>query len=157
MTAMRIIRGMLLAFAAGAVIGRPVLASDPQKNANEVADYLDTYREGAQAGNAEDQYNLGASYRWGVGLEKNLILAVQWIRKAAEQGYPQAERTLGEMCEKGEGLPASREEAMHWYRRAANHGDSTAQNELAALDAKIHPVTPGLQDAGNISHHPTGQ
>lgn len=148
MAAMSILRGTILAFAAGTVIGRPILASDPPKNANEVADYLETYREGAQAGNAEDQYNLGASYRWGVGLEKNLILAAQWIRKAAEQGYPHAQRTIGEMYEKGEGFPASREEAVRWYRRAANQGDSAAQEDLAALEAKIYSVTTGLQEQG---------
>ena len=157
MAAMPILRRTLLALAAGAVIGGPALSSDPPKSANETAEYLETYREGAQAGDPEDQYNLGASYRWGVGLEKNITLAAQWIRKAAEQGYPQAERTIGEMYEKGEGLPASREEAMRWYRRAAQHGDSIAQSDLAALDAKIHPVTTGLQDSGSGSRHPTGE
>jgi len=141
MAVMRILRGTILALAAGAVIGRPVPASDAPKNANDVADYLETYRAGAQAGNAEEQYNLGASYRWGVGVERNLILAAQWIRKAAEQEYPLAERTIGEMYEKGEGLPTSREEAMRWYKRAARHGDPIAPNDLAALNAKIHPVT----------------
>ena len=140
MAAMRILRGTILAFAAGAVIGRPGVFSDPPKNANEVADFLETYREGAQAGNAEDQYNLGASYRWGLGTEKNLSLAAQWIRKAAKKGYPIAERTIGEMYEKGEGLPASDENAKRWYKRGAQHGDSIAHADLAALEAKIHPL-----------------
>jgi TPR repeat protein len=143
MAVRRIGRRTILVLVAGAVLGRLAPASDPPKKANEVADFLETYREGAQAGNAEDQYNLGASYRWGVGLEKNLTLAAQWIRKAAEQGYPHAERTLGEMFEKGEGLAASREEAKRWYRRAAKHGDPAAQNDLAALDAKTPPVPTG--------------
>ena len=133
-------RGMILAAAAGAVVGRRLTASEPPKNANEVADYLATYRDGAQAGIPEEEYNLGASYRWGVGMERNLILAAQWIRKAAEQGYPIAERTIGEMYEKGEGLPVNQGEAMRWYRRAAQQGDAAAQKDLAAVDAKIHPV-----------------
>ncbi len=153
MTVMNILRGAILVFAVGAVVGGFVPASEPPKSANEMAEYLETYREGALAGGAEDQYNLGASYRWGVGLEKDLTLAAQWIRKAAEQGYPQAERTIGEMYEKGEGLPASREEAMRWYKRAAQHGDSIAQSDLAALDAKIHPIPAGLQDRGSGSRH----
>ena len=141
---MRVLSVLILTFAAGAVIVQTGVVSGAPKEANDVADYLETYRAGAQAGIAEDQYNLGASYRWGVGMEKNLPLAVQWIRKAADQGYPLAERMIGEMYEKGEGLSVGREEAMRWYRRAANHGDPEAQKDLAALEAKIHPITPGL-------------
>ena len=117
-------------------------ASEPPKEANEVADYLATYRAGAQAGVREDQYNLGASYRWGVGVERNLILAAQWILKSAEQKYPLAERTIGEMYERGEGLSASNEEAMRWYKRAVRHGDPVAPNDVAALEAKIRPAIP---------------
>jgi TPR repeat protein len=131
----------MLALGTGAVLRRPVPAAGPPKQVDDVADYLETYRAGAQGGVPADQYNLGASYRWGLGVEKNLKLAAQWIRKAAEQGYPIAERTIGEMYEKGEGLPASDEAAKRWYKRGARHGDSIAQTDLAALNAKIHPVT----------------
>ena len=145
MTFRRIGLRMILALGTGAIIGRPVPAAEAQKNANEVADYLETYRAGAQARVPEDEYNLGASYRWGLGLEQNLSLAAQWIRKAAEQGYPIAERTIGEMYEKGEGLTASDEEAKRWYKHGAQHGDTIAQKDLAALEAKIHPVPRGPQ------------
>jgi len=142
MVAMSMLRGTILALATCAVTGIAVGAPESHNNANDVVDYLETYRAGAQAGVREDQYNLGASYRWGVGIERNLILAVLWIRKSADQKYPLAERTIGEMYEKGEGLSASREEAMRWYRRAAEHGDADAQKDLTALEAKIHPVPP---------------
>ncbi len=132
--------GTILVLAADAVFRPPVPAAEPQKNVNDVADYLETYRAGAEAGVPEDEYNLGASYRWGLGMEKDLKLAAQWIGKAAEKGYPIAERTIGEMYEKGEGLPASDPEARRWYKRGAQHGDTIAQADLAALDAKIHPL-----------------
>jgi hypothetical protein len=141
MDAIRLLRGTILAVAAGVVLGRPGTATGPSKNANEVADFFETYRAGAQAGNAEDQYNLGASYRWGVGVDVNPVLAAQWIRKAADQGYALAERTIGEMTEKGEGLPANRDEAVRWFRRAVRHGDPVAKKDLAALNAKLYPVT----------------
>jgi TPR repeat protein len=143
---MGILRVTILGFAVGALLGPSIAESEPQKSADEVADYLETYRADAQVGLPEEQYDLGASYRWGVGIEKNLILAVRWIHQAAEQGYPIAERTIGEMYEKGEGLPANPEEALHWYRRAAQHGDSIAQKDLEALDAKIHPL-PAASDS----------
>jgi TPR repeat protein len=131
---------VILALGAGILLHGPLPAASPPKNVNDVADYLETYRAGAKAGVPEDEYNLGASYRWGLGTDKNLSLAAQWIRKAAEQGYPIAERTIGEMYEKGEGLPASDVDAKRWYKRGALHGDSIAHADLAALEAKIHPL-----------------
>jgi len=135
----------IVVLVAGVVVIPLAAASNPPKQVNEVADYLETYRAGAQAGVPEDEYNLGASYRWGVGIEQNMTLAVQWIRKAADQGYPLAERMIGEMCEKGEGVPLSREEAMKWYRLAARHGDPDGKKDLAALkaimEAKMRPVS----------------
>ena len=132
----------ILIFAAGIMVAPPAAASSPPKQVNEVVDYLETYRAGAQAGVPEDEYNLGASYRWGVGLRQNMDLAVQWIRKAAEHGYPLAERTIGEMYENGEGVTASREEAMKWYRLAARHGDPDGKKDLVALETKMRPVNP---------------
>jgi len=113
--------------------------TEPIRGADEVKDFLETYRAGAADGVAEDQYNLGASYRWGVGIPRNASLAAQWIRKAADQGYPLAERILGEMYEKGEGLPVSNVDALLWYKRAALTGDPLAQQAFNALKVKIQP------------------
>jgi hypothetical protein len=83
------------------------------------------------------QYNLGAAYRWGVGVPRDLTEAVRWIRLAADNGYAPAERTLGNLYEKGEGVPASEEEAITWYKRAARQGDTFAQKDLDTLKGKI--------------------
>ncbi len=109
-------------------------------SANELSEYLETYREGANAGNPRDEYNLGASYRWGVEAPRDLALAVKWIRKAAEQKYSLAERALGEMYAKGEGVAQSNTEALVWFKRAAQHGDPSAAEAAAALDGKLRPV-----------------
>jgi TPR repeat protein len=104
---------------------------------DHVTDYLETYRAGAAAGVAADEYNLGASYRWGIGLPQNVALAAQWIRKAADQKYPIAERTMGEMCEAGEGVPVNNLDALEWYKRAAKHDDPLAQEAYSTLKAKL--------------------
>jgi len=111
-----------------------------KKKANELGEYLESYRAGAEAGDPQDQYNLGASYRWGIGVSQNQGLAIQWIRKSAENGYPLAQRTLAGIYEKGEGVPRSDADAALWYRRAARQGDSHAQESLAALEARTHPA-----------------
>ena len=116
--------------------------ADEQKKSDEVMDFLDTYRAGAEAGKAEYQYDLGASYRWGIGAERNITLAVQWIRKAAEQSYPLAERVLADMYRNGEGLTASDEQALWWYMRAARHGDPEARKAVAILKDKVHLAKP---------------
>lgn len=107
---------------------------------NELNEYVDTYRQRAEAGIPEDEYNLGASYRWGIDVPKDESLAVLWITKAAEKGYPLAERTLGDMYLNGEGVTQSDAAAMAWYKKAARQGDPLAAEGVAALEAKIHPV-----------------
>jgi len=104
--------------------------------ANELSEYLESYREGANAGNPKDQYNLGASYRWGVNVPRDPALAITWIKKSAEQDYSLAERALGEMLERGEGVAPNGTQALLWYKRAARHGDQLAADSAARLEAK---------------------
>jgi len=106
---------------------------------NELSDYALSYKDAAQAGNAEAQYNLGAAFRWGVGVTQDLDQAVHWIRQSAEKGYAPAELALGSFFEKGEGVAADDEEALRWYKKAAAQGDVEAQKALAALKAKKLP------------------
>ncbi len=49
----------------------------------------------AEAGDRVAQNNLGALYRDGRGVEKNLEAAQHWFRKSAEAGYPKAQLNLG--------------------------------------------------------------
>jgi len=46
---------------------------------------------------AEAQYFLGNAYASGVGVEKNLLLAITWWFKAADQGVVQADEGLAEL------------------------------------------------------------
>src|SRR5438309_768230 len=66
----------------------PAVAKDQTK---ELSDYITAYQEGAEQGDPESEYNLGAAYRWGVGLPQDKLLAEQWIRKAAEKGTARAQ------------------------------------------------------------------
>ena len=84
----------------------------------------------AEQGLAAAQNDLGWSYRNGEGVEKDLVEAVAWYRKAAEQGHAGAQNNLGGSYYKGEGVDKDLVEAVAWYRKAAEQGDAWAQTNL---------------------------
>ena len=51
----------------------------------------------ARLGNAEAQYDLGACYYDGSGVERDKTKAIQWFKKAAEHGNKDAQKNL-ERC-----------------------------------------------------------
>jgi TPR repeat protein len=77
------------------------------------------------------QCNLGLCYECGRGVEKDVVEAVKWYRKAAEQGHSRAQCNLGYMYEIGRGVETDVAEAVKWYRKAAEQGLSRAQWNLA--------------------------
>src|SRR5690242_17221860 len=72
-------------------------ADEPKASAEamDCKSMLDIWRDAAQQGNAEAQYNLGTFYWNGVGMGKDDPEAVQWYRRAAEHGYAPAQYDLG--------------------------------------------------------------
>ena len=52
------------------------------------------YRNSADQGDADAQYNLGVCYEKGRGVTQSYDEAVKWFRKAAEQGYSRAKDSL---------------------------------------------------------------
>ena len=52
-------------------------------------------------GNANAQYQLARLYLAGVGVEKNVGLAINWLATAAKKQHPEAQATLGELLWRG--------------------------------------------------------
>ena len=48
----------------------------------------------AEQGDAEAQIRLGRCYKWGDGVEEDLVEAVRWYRKAAAQGNKSGQEGL---------------------------------------------------------------
>ncbi|KAF1021934.1 MAG: Secretory immunoglobulin A-binding protein EsiB [Paracidovorax wautersii] len=65
---------------------------------------------------SRSQYQLYLSHTQGLGVEQNIPVAMQWLRKAARAGNPQAQRTLGIAYLRGQGVPPDLERADHWLR-----------------------------------------
>lgn len=85
------------------------------------------YKQAAEQGNAEAQFNLGLLYEKGDGVEQNWKEAVNWYRKAAMQNHSYAEFNLGVCYENGIGVVQDFEEAIKWFRKAAEQGIPNAQ------------------------------
>lgn len=83
--------------------------------------------------NALAQYEIGALYHRGAGVEKDVMRAARWYERAAEQGYREAQYRLGNMYLMGEGVRQSDVEAAHWFEKAAQQGHADARDNLANL------------------------
>jgi len=88
---------------------------------------FDSYRRGAELGDAKCQNELGTMYADGYGVAQDHEEALHWIRLAAEQGNPPALYNLGRAYELGQGVEADISKALQWYRLAAKKGNCSAQ------------------------------
>ena len=83
--------------------------------------------------NVRAQYEIGALYHRGAGVEPDVARAARWYARAAELGYAEAQYRVGNMYMMGEGVPQSDSEAIHWYEKAAQQGHQDAGRNLASL------------------------
>ena len=85
----------------------------------------------AGTGDATAQHNLGVYYNQGVGVERNLRLALYWWRKSADQGFAMAYTKVANCYYLGEGVEKDLVQAMYWYRKAADMGEVFSQYMFA--------------------------
>ena len=82
---------------------------------------------------ADEQLQVGYSYRDGVGTTQDFAEAAKWFRKAALQGSAAGQNLLGNMYLQGQGVPEDHIESAKWYRKAALQGDAKAQFNLGFM------------------------
>ena len=87
----------------------------------------------AEAGDANDQYNVGYAYENGTGVTKDAAKAVEWYKKSAAQGNTNAQTRLGDIYRFGRGVSKDAVAAAMWYQNAAVQGDSDAQTRLGLM------------------------
>jgi TPR repeat protein len=87
----------------------------------------------AKSGNAQDQYRLALSYRFGMGgVSKDLKESVSWLRKAAENHYEPAQVDLADGYLFGEfGLDLDVPQGLSQWRVLAEKGSSNAPLRFA--------------------------
>ena len=98
------------------------------------------YREAAESGDADAQYNLGWMYDNGEGVVEDDKEAVKWYQKAADQGDAQAQSNLGFMYEKGQGVGQNNVTAYAWLNIAAANDNSFAKNNKPVVAKGMTPA-----------------
>ena len=96
---------------------------------------IETVEEIAEpvARNEEAQFNLGAMYSEGKGVEQDYKEAARWYSKAAVRGHAEAQNCLGTMSFLGKGVEQDYKEAVGWWRKAAIQGYPQAQFSLGTM------------------------
>ena len=67
----------------------------------------------------------------GIGVEKNEVEGVRWLREAAEQGFMKGKILLGLAYFEEKGVKKDEAEGVRWLREAAEQGNETAESILA--------------------------
>jgi len=85
------------------------------------------YREKAEQGDMDAQYNLAMISETGFGIEKDEEAAVKWYSLAAKEGHAEAQLKLGMLYLLGLGAPESRIKGGKWVRTAARQDNRFAR------------------------------
>jgi len=120
-------------------------------------DAIQWYTKAASQGKGEAQFQLSVIYERGLGVEKNDILALHWMKRSANSGLSKAAFNYANMLALGRGLPSPQpEEAIVWYEKAAKAMQPEAMLKLATLyfnsdkTEKIHQALSWSLKAQNI-------
>jgi hypothetical protein len=88
------------------------------------------WRQLAEAGNPQSQYQLGTLYWNGTGVAKDDAEAVKWYQLSADQGFAPAQYDLGIAYRDGRGVAKDEAEYVRWNTKAAEHGFAPAQHNV---------------------------
>jgi len=113
--------------------GRAVSASAEKRH----REFLEFARKAEITNEPSQLFLVGTKYLHGVGVDKNIDRARDWLQKSAENGYPPAQQVLGEMAEKGVGAPPNITDAYFWYKLAARHGSVIGEGRAGRLEPHL--------------------
>ncbi len=91
----------------------------------------------AEAGYPLAECQVGYFYYEGLGVEKDLSKAFEWMKRAAEHGDWDAQYNLAEFYEEGVGAEADPELAKYWYQQAAKQSHAQALKKCRELGVPI--------------------
>lgn len=103
------------------------------------------FRQAAEQGDPDAQFNLGRIYGKAIGLyakgraaPRNDVEALKWYRRSAEQGYVPAQLNLAELlADGGQGVPRDDIQAYAWMSLAARSDEPNAAAKLEGLAARM--------------------
>jgi TPR repeat protein len=104
------------------------------------------YRQAADKGHAEAQFNLGGLYASGKGVKRDEEQAARWVSVSASQGYAPAMANLGKRYVVGSGVAQDDKRAYFWLTLAFLHEDKSGEKMRSAEAAKLKPGDVADQD-----------
>lgn len=89
------------------------------------------FKNAAELGSTQAQYNLGVCYATGKGVERDDEIALGWYYKAANNGDAWSQYTLGVWYQAGRSIEKDVSEAFRWFKKSAEQGHWRAIETLA--------------------------
>ncbi len=99
------------------------------------------WREIAELGHANAQYELASLMLNGSVLKRDITTALQFFKKAANQGHDKAQYNMGVAFAKGIGVQQNTGKAVVWWRTSALNGNTDAQFNLGLMYSNGYGVS----------------
>lgn len=109
------------------------------------------YKQAAEAGNQNAQYQLGKLYLQGEIVPRDIPQAAKYLTAAAEQGNPYAQYALGKSYLTGDETIPDKDQAAYWLTQSATQGHRCAQFLLNHQNENHSPAI--LLSATRLLHH----
>ncbi len=117
-------------YAEGEELYRRALA---HKERGETKEALGVLRRAAELGHRDAAFELGESYRRGIGVEQDLSAAARYYGDAAVAGHADGQYRLAEAFANGLGVERDLSWAVRWYGKAAYQQHAKAQFAYGVL------------------------
>ena len=130
---------------------------NPMANSVKEDGYWDLawHAKAADYGDADSQMIIAKAYENGEeGVDRNMVKALLFYKKAAAQKKPDACMRLGQLFEEGKLVPKDKKEAVLWYTAAARTEFIPAQLRISEIYQQDKNYVPALywleKAAGNM-------
>ena len=90
-------------------------------------------KSGLENHNTDGLANLAYMYINGLGIKKNVSMAIDYYKNAANKGSIPAQISLGRVYSTGKDLTPDYEEALYWFSKASSQHNALAQFYLAQM------------------------
>ena len=90
-------------------------------------------KSGLENHNTDGLANLAYMYINGLGIKKNISMAIDYYKNAANKGSIPAQISLGRVYSTGKDLTPDYEEALYWFSKASSQHNALAQFYLAQM------------------------
>jgi len=132
------------------------LLNDKIESYNQAVDAFETknyrfalkiFKQLADLGIPEAQYNLGFMFQHGTGVDADWKQAASWYLKAAINGLAVAQHDIGICYYHGNGIEQSYDKAIEWMKKSAEQNYSPAQYNLGAMYYSNEAITQDLEES----------